>query len=47
MNFEYDFAISFAGEKREIAEKLVNSLEKEKARTKFLFYISWTISVRE
>ncbi len=32
MNFEYDFAISFAGENREIAEKLVNSLEKERAR---------------
>jgi len=32
MNFEYDFAISFAGEKREIAKKLVNSLEEEKAR---------------
>lgn len=28
MNFEYDFAISFAGETREIAAKLVNSLEK-------------------
>ena len=32
MNFEYDFAISFAGETREIAAKLVNSLEKEGVR---------------
>lgn len=31
-NFEYDFAISFAGEQREIAEKIVKFLEKEKAR---------------